>query len=389
MNYSPANRNTGFAAAGGVQLMDCGQGTLVCLERVKYFNRQLLTADDMTTEQNYFLQKLRRHNRFLHGWGVVCGLQVTAAPTAALPWQVRIESGYALGPYGDEIFVGEPFLLDLAKCGPNAGTDPCEPGLLGTGTGGVGASVYVAIRYAECLARPVLAMPPGCGCDEEPCEFSRICDSFEVQCLPQLPPSPPPGPTLCDIVQGGQIIPCPPCPDDPWVVLALVNLPAAPSTDIGSSNIDNISVRRIVFSAAVLQEQLIECCCGPQSSSSSSSSSSSTTSTVDLQSILVRQTGAPDGAFSSNAQIGVFQPPAHWDFKLTLTGPAPAGGLSVTIASDHTNVTKPPSPVTVPVGQSSLIIPNVPANPNIPPAIVVKIMAKGRVNTSTATLIFD
>jgi hypothetical protein len=386
MNYSPANRNTVFAATGGVQLIDCGQGTPVCLERVKYFNRQLLTADDMTTEQNYFLQKLRRHNRFLHGWGVVCGLQVTPAPTAALPWQVQIGPGYALTPPGDEVLVAVPFLLDLAKCGPNAGTDPCEPGLLGPGTGGVGASVYVAIRYAECLARPVLAMPPGCGCDEELCEFSRICDSFEVQCLPQLPPSPPPGPTLCDIVQGGQIIPCPPCPDDPWVVLALVTLPAAPSTDIGASDIDNISVRRIVFSAAVLQEQLIECCCGPQPSSSSSSSSSTVVSTVDLKSILVRQTGAPDDAFSSNVQISEFRPPS-WDYKLTLSGPAPAGGLSVPVASDHTEVTAPPSPVTVPAGQSSLVITNLAAHPRTLP-VVVTITAKGRVNKSTATLTF-
>jgi hypothetical protein len=231
-------------------------------------------------------------------------------------------------------------------------------------------------------------MPPGCGCDEEPCEFSRICDSFEVQCLPQLPPSPPPGPTLCDIVQGGQIIPCPPCPDDPWVVLALVTLAAASSTDIGSSNIDNISVRRIVFSAAVLQEQLIECCCGPQPSSSSSSSSSSVTSSVDLKSIHVRQTGASDAAFSSSVQINVFKLPAMWDYKLTLSGLAPAGGLTVTITSDHANVTAPPSPVTVLAGQSSLVIPNVPAHPGTPQA-VVKIMAKGRVNTSAATLIFS
>jgi hypothetical protein len=166
-----------------------------------------------------------------------------------------------------------------------------------------------------------------------------------------------------------------------------MTLPAAPSTEIGSSNIDNISVRRIVFSAAVLQDQLIECCCEPQSSSSSSSSSSSTTSAVDLTSILVRQTGAPDGAFSSNAQVSTFLVPVSWDYKLTLSGPAPAAGLSVTIASDHANVTAPTSPVTVPAGQSSLIIPNVPASPRTLPAVVT-ITAKGSVSKSTATLTF-
>src|SRR5262249_17368714 len=40
-----------------------------------------------------------------------------------------------------------------------------------------------------------------------------------------------------------------------------VTLPASPFVDIAASNIDNFSVRRIVFSTAVLQQQLIECCC--------------------------------------------------------------------------------------------------------------------------------
>ena len=46
------------------------------LERVRYFPRQLMTAEDMRTEQAYFVERLRRHNRLLHGWGIICGLQV-------------------------------------------------------------------------------------------------------------------------------------------------------------------------------------------------------------------------------------------------------------------------------------------------------------------------
>ncbi|PYV22134.1 MAG: hypothetical protein DMG27_18945 [Acidobacteria bacterium] len=39
-------------------------------ERPRYFPRQLITPDDVTLEQDYFRNKLRRHNRLLHGWGV-------------------------------------------------------------------------------------------------------------------------------------------------------------------------------------------------------------------------------------------------------------------------------------------------------------------------------
>src|SRR6516165_1991752 len=108
-------------------LTECLQPETVTVERVNYFPRQLLTADDMFADQEYFLLKLRRHNRFLHGWGTVCGLVVTAAPTSDLPWQVQIGAGYALGPYGDEIYVAEPVSLDLASCSAGP-TDPCEPG---------------------------------------------------------------------------------------------------------------------------------------------------------------------------------------------------------------------------------------------------------------------
>lgn len=249
-----------------LQLLDCFQPALVRLERVKYFPRQLLTADDMVTDQDYFRQKLRRHNRFLHGWGVVCGLGVTAAPTQQEPWRVKIDSGCALGPYGDEIYVAEPVFLDLARCGPGAVTDPCEPDRLRTDVSTTGGRLFVAIKYAECVARPVRAMPAGCACEEMACEYSRIRDSFQIECLTELPPShhaDPSRPLLCDLINSRRLPPCLPCPADPWVVLAQVVLPT--SGRVTDSSIDNFAVRRQIYSTAVLQEQLIKCCCaGPE-----------------------------------------------------------------------------------------------------------------------------
>ena len=56
------------------------------LERVNFFPRQLLTDGDMIADQEYFREKLRRHNRYLHGWGVVCGLEVTEAREKGPGW---------------------------------------------------------------------------------------------------------------------------------------------------------------------------------------------------------------------------------------------------------------------------------------------------------------
>jgi hypothetical protein len=248
-------------------MLDCLQPGLGKLERVKYFNRMLLTAEDMRTDQDFVLQKLRRHNRFLHGWGVVCGLIVRPAPTATQPWRAQIGEGYALGPFGDEVFVGQPVFMDLATCGPGAATNPCEPGLLLDSAPSAGAEIFVAIKYAECRARPVLAMPGGCGCEDEACEYSRIRDSFVLSCLSELPAShrpDPKAPSLCDIAAGKALLACLPCPTEPWVVLAKVALPGSASTPLAEAAITNAPpIRRIVFSTALLQEQLIKCCCKP------------------------------------------------------------------------------------------------------------------------------
>lgn len=110
------------------------------LERPRYFPRQLITPTELTLEQTYFRDKLRRHNRFLHGWGVVCGAQVCLVPKAdksgAEPWKVQIEPGYIRGPYGDEIVIETKRIADMptggvtSRPGDPAGelTDPwCSP----------------------------------------------------------------------------------------------------------------------------------------------------------------------------------------------------------------------------------------------------------------------
>lgn len=46
-------------------------------ERPNYYYGQLLGEREFRGEQTYFREKLKLHNRCLHGWGVVCGLDVT------------------------------------------------------------------------------------------------------------------------------------------------------------------------------------------------------------------------------------------------------------------------------------------------------------------------
>src|SRR6266404_2111520 len=242
-----------------ISLEECSEAQVGQLERVKFFPRMLLAVDDMVTESEYHREKLKRHNRYLHGTGIVCGLEVTPAPTAALPLQVKIGTGYALGPCGDEIFVGESILLDLSKCGPDATTDPCEPSIV-RGVSGVRGTVFIVIKYSECFARPVRAMPAGCACEDEDCEYSRVRDSFQISCLDRPPAGPPLPPSFCDVIHDDAPLTCPPAPVDPWVLLARVTVPSV-GQPVNTNNIDN-TVRRYIFSSAVMQAQMIICCCG-------------------------------------------------------------------------------------------------------------------------------
>ncbi|HSQ05666.1 MAG TPA: hypothetical protein VLN59_16625, partial [Burkholderiales bacterium] len=184
---------------------------------------------------------------------------------------VRICGGYALGPFGDEIFVPDSVPLDLAYCAqpPAVACDPKYPVVQPALT----TPILVMIRYAECPTRPMRTLPAGCGCDETACEYSRLRDGFEVQCM--LKPKPTKetklladAPTMCEIERNRKDKPpqdkLPKCPEptDPWVLLAEVTLVTETGKDpsLAPEKIDN-GVRTLVYSTAAIQQQVILSCC--------------------------------------------------------------------------------------------------------------------------------
>jgi len=193
-------------------------------ERPRYFPRQVITADDLTLEQDYFRDRLRRHNRLLHGWGIVCGVKVEAIVDK--PWIVKVNPGYILGPYGDEIHIEQIVCCDLRiKCTSaivSEATDYCTDSV--TQVPPAGGTFFVVARYREDKARPVRLRASGCDCGENPCEYSRWRDSYDLCVLDVLPASHhPPSATPTPAPDTGAPD-CPPMPLDPWVVLAAVKV---------------------------------------------------------------------------------------------------------------------------------------------------------------------
>ncbi len=81
---------------------------LVSPSRPRYFQGRLLTADDLRAEQNYHREKAWLHNRMLHGYGIVSGLDATMEENENGGAQVVIAPGYALDGYGRELIVPAP-----------------------------------------------------------------------------------------------------------------------------------------------------------------------------------------------------------------------------------------------------------------------------------------
>lgn len=107
-------------------------------KRVRYFTGQVLGASDFETEQQYFRDKLRRHNRFLHGHGVVTGLELSVLQKGSSS-SVVVSPGYGISVEGEELLLTQPLELKI-----DAQTSP----------------QYVTLRYAEVETDPVPTMGP-------------------------------------------------------------------------------------------------------------------------------------------------------------------------------------------------------------------------------------
>lgn len=79
-------------------------------KRLRYFNGQFLEEKDFSDEQEYHLDRFRRHNRLLHTYGIAEGLEVTAVVGAG---EVTVGVGTALDNQGRMIVLATGESLSL------------------------------------------------------------------------------------------------------------------------------------------------------------------------------------------------------------------------------------------------------------------------------------
>jgi hypothetical protein len=112
---------------------------------------------------HYIVEKNKLHNRYLHGWGVVCGLEVVCSPCNA----VTVRGGYALSPCGEDIIVCKEVTVDVCslinQCKDKRRDWECEP--FGVGQHGecldADEDWILTVRYDEKSSRGITALKGG------------------------------------------------------------------------------------------------------------------------------------------------------------------------------------------------------------------------------------
>lgn len=149
------------------------QGALDPYKRVKYSLGLVLGVDEFDQEQTYLMARDHLHQRGLHGYGTVCGLQVSME--ADSPPEVLVSPGLAVNPKGQTIRV------PLAQCAKlNDWLATHETAVSDHLAEDNTLSLTVVLCYRECET-DLVPVPGGpCRLQDDSMAASRIADDFEL-----------------------------------------------------------------------------------------------------------------------------------------------------------------------------------------------------------------
>jgi hypothetical protein len=231
-------------------------------KKARYFHGMLMTERDFQDEQKYHIEKRKLVNRMLHGFGVVCGLQIKPTPSASST--IIISRGLALDCYGNEIFVNKEYSLNLENILTPEPVPAAKKAICKEETAsGDKDKLYIIIRYNERDTDQVPIYAPGGDCKEKACENSRNREGFCIDYTYDRP-------NCCDPVAPidycnsepadkrkficeDLLIPCESCCDPVVLGSISVNGNDISQTGITDAMINNWDCRKYVMSFGLLQ----------------------------------------------------------------------------------------------------------------------------------------
>jgi len=149
---------------------------------LRYHFGMLLGVDDFETEQAYHRAKMRLHNAWLHGAGVIWGLDVQ---TDTARGEIVVTPGLALDGNGRELHLEADACLNVGEW---FAQHEKEVTLNPDGS----FDAHVVIRFKACLTRQVPALLEPCVGAGNGTAYSRVLETVELHLLPGLAPTPEP-----------------------------------------------------------------------------------------------------------------------------------------------------------------------------------------------------
>lgn len=156
----------------------CSVCKIPFFERNNFYYGKLMTVRDYFAEQCYFNEKRWLMNMMVHGWGVVCGLDVKRIlkdprdPTKGYSdTKVKVTEGMAIDCCGREILVCEDQYIDLdpkkIECHhKNVKKEELQ-------------NLVICLEYNECKSESINIKSEACDLKEKS-QFNRIRDSFKI-----------------------------------------------------------------------------------------------------------------------------------------------------------------------------------------------------------------
>lgn len=147
----------------------------VVVERNRYFTGKFMAARDFAADTEYLLNRHQLHNRLLHGWGIVCGLDVRPhpRPDCSRDWVV-VTAGFAIDCHGRELVLERDtaFRLPLP---PHENSEPLEEGCVPRPE-----PFLLCGRFHREKIEPVPALYAEDGCDSHHTEFNRYREGVRL-----------------------------------------------------------------------------------------------------------------------------------------------------------------------------------------------------------------
>ncbi|MGW3668125.1 hypothetical protein [Streptomyces sp. NPDC005141] len=132
----------------------------------------LLGVADLETVVGHAWAKVRLHNAWMHGGGVVWGFGISVDGPSR---EVRVAPGLAIDDLGRELYLPDLSCLDLAAwfAQHQAELEPNHP-----------ITAHVVARFRACLARPVPALASPCDGAGSETAFSRLRETPQLLLVP-------------------------------------------------------------------------------------------------------------------------------------------------------------------------------------------------------------